>query len=67
MKKAKKIALGTLAGGMLLGGTCLGGVPWRSIFWDAALYTGDEYLFDNDTSPLNIDRFEDGAAAGGAG
>ena len=59
MKKIKKLVLGTVAGGILFASGCLGNVPWRAIIWDAALYTGYEYLLDNDASPINFDFFED--------
>ena len=63
MKKInKKLVLGTVAGGILFASGCLGNIPWRAIIWDAALYTGYEYLLDNDASPINFDLFEDSAA-----
>ena len=67
MKNIKKLVWGTLAGGMLLGTSCLSDIPWRALLWDAALYTGYEYLFDNDTSILNVDLFADDGVMGKAG
>ncbi len=58
--KVKEVVLGVLTGGLVFGWGCLGNIPWKDILWDAALYTGYEYLSDNDTSLLNLDLFEDG-------
>ena len=63
--KVKGVVLGILTGTLVFGWGCLANIPWKYILWDAALYTGYEYLSDNDTSFLNLDLFEDGNASGG--
>ena len=48
INKTKAIALATLAGGTVLGGGCLGGLPWQTLLWGSALYTGLEFVADDD-------------------
>lgn len=60
MRKMKRATMAALCGAMLFGGGCLGlsGTWWGQAFWDAALFTGLEFVTDNDSV---FDLFEDGA------
>ena len=59
VNKVKRAALAVLVGsGVFWGFGCLGDSWWGRTLWDAAVYTGLEYMTDNDAF---YDLWEDGA------
>ncbi len=60
MRKMKRATLAALCGAMVFGGAgCLGlgDSWWGKAFWDVAVFTGLEFVTDNDGV---FDLFEDG-------
>ena len=62
MRKMKRATLAALCGAMVFGGGCLGfgDTWWGRLFWDAAVFTGLEFVTDQDSV---FDLFEDGDPA----
>ena len=58
MRKMKRATLAALCGAMLFQfGGCLNNSWWGRLVWDSAVYTGLEFVLDNDGI---FDLFEDG-------